>query len=504
MKHQDVISPPTANKTYCIKQEAEAAILSPDVTTSWRIHEARDVFALMREEYEKSKRLTVWKRYTELKRIIEMFIDEPVAQRLLYLSTAEAKLRYTRALQSSDTFSRSNSDVSGQLSFASSMSSELSSSLSTSSSRNTCISGVFKNQNSLSSNQKSSRSSRSNRNTSNSSTRSVTSGRGLFKSNGSVCSNQTSTTYCSSGSSRNTGSNRGSKNITSSDIFKSHDSLSSNQTSTGSSGRSKNSRNFDIFKSHGSLRSNETSTSSCRSSRNKNGSDMLKTRQNFCSNQMSICSRRIKNIISRGIIKTRASFSSDLLSTGSSRTRRNTRRTGIFKSFDSVSANPVSDSANRNKSNNRCSLIFKSFDSLSSNPLSVSNKDILYSPDKSASATGMWWKTHLTNKRRTIYKSISQRRTSYSLDVSNGRSRTLKKSPTSKGIKNQRYQFVSSVGVGVPWSRDGSSFRKDPVTESTRVADGVCQACYKACKFINVSIKLLRMMFVIRLMVTII
>ena len=178
VKSQEVTSLVADNDTdYCLKQEtsqdeAETETKHSAVKTPWRIQEARNIFALMREEYEASKKLSVPKRYHELKRIIEMFTDEPITQRLLYLSTAEAELRYSRALQFSQSrsFSSTNSDSSGRMSLTSSVSSNFSTSrstscsrtsscsgtsLSTSCSRTSSRSGRFKSSDSLSSNQKS-------------------------------------------------------------------------------------------------------------------------------------------------------------------------------------------------------------------------------------------------------------------------------------------------------------------------------------------------------------
>ena len=114
----------------------------------WRIQEARKLFALLREEYKDSKKLSLRRRYRELERIIEMFTAEPITQRLLYLSTAESELRYNRALKFSRRIDLScgisaNSAVRGQVSAASSSNSIASHTARTVSSRITssCTSG---------------------------------------------------------------------------------------------------------------------------------------------------------------------------------------------------------------------------------------------------------------------------------------------------------------------------------------------------------------------------
>ncbi|GFO35057.1 hypothetical protein PoB_006156200 [Plakobranchus ocellatus] len=79
--------------------KSEARTVGAMEKTHWRIEEARSMFALMREQYKESKRLFVPKRYSELKRIIEMFTAEPITQRLQYLCTVESERRHMKALQ---------------------------------------------------------------------------------------------------------------------------------------------------------------------------------------------------------------------------------------------------------------------------------------------------------------------------------------------------------------------------------------------------------------------
>ncbi|RUS85010.1 hypothetical protein EGW08_007255 [Elysia chlorotica] len=123
---------PTAASLHSMEGEAPeehgvSGTSNSAVKNSWRIEEVRKIFALMREEYEESKKLLPHRRYKELKRIIEMLTAEPITQKLRYLSTVESDLRYTQARHRAPMRSRGSASSAGTRSipFTSSLSSSL-------------------------------------------------------------------------------------------------------------------------------------------------------------------------------------------------------------------------------------------------------------------------------------------------------------------------------------------------------------------------------------------
>ncbi|RUS89904.1 hypothetical protein EGW08_002345 [Elysia chlorotica] len=80
-----------------MQKDADNAIPFTYGKTSWRIQEVRGIFALMREEYEASKKMIITKRYRDLKRIIEMFTAEAITEKLHYLLSTESEQRHTKA-----------------------------------------------------------------------------------------------------------------------------------------------------------------------------------------------------------------------------------------------------------------------------------------------------------------------------------------------------------------------------------------------------------------------
>ena len=156
-----VASTSRAMKYETTEEDADNGTSKSAIKTSWRIEEARKIFALMREEYEESKKLFLPKRYKELERIIEMFTAEPITQKLRYLSTTESDMRYSRALRISQSRSHSSANSDGLRPMSNTCSVDSSSNITHSCSASSCD-GNFQSNDSICSNFYRKRSSSSN------------------------------------------------------------------------------------------------------------------------------------------------------------------------------------------------------------------------------------------------------------------------------------------------------------------------------------------------------
>ncbi|RUS76611.1 hypothetical protein EGW08_015620 [Elysia chlorotica] len=72
-------------------------------SSQWKTSEAKSLFFLLRDEYEKIKQMPIWKSYKEMERIIDIFTSEDVLHKLFLLTKEDDREEFMLAMVSVET-----------------------------------------------------------------------------------------------------------------------------------------------------------------------------------------------------------------------------------------------------------------------------------------------------------------------------------------------------------------------------------------------------------------